>query len=524
MPASAAKKRQTLNEYCVRALETTDPKLTQSFKKQHVPFAKLLAIVSPLAGASLGFALQSGYATKTFQELGLAEKYVSWAWLAGPLSGIIVQPIIGAVSDRCSFPWGRRKPFIAIGLVLLVVSMALFSNADTIGQKHGDPSGFCGIGKCPRGLAVSLVAFWIMDFCLNAIIGPTRTLMVDIVPAEQQHSGNSWFAFMSGLGTILANFLGSFHMSQLVPIFDTDLRALFTLGILIVIISIVPCLIFVQDRPFSGPSEITAESDEDHVYRENVFSRMVRLGRALPPHIVHTFIVQCCTWYAWFCVFMFAANWVGRDVYGGDATAEVGSKARDTYEEGVRTGNLGLALQAVVSMSYSVLLPHLIKRFGMRIMYLISHLVLACSLLSTLLVATYLRGKASGSYMALFLLACMGVSWASTFTIPWSIMGMHLSSSSSHGENSNSQVQEPLLGVSGRPEHGERSGSEGVQMAVMNLSQCFPEIVCSFMAVAIFSILPGSNAAVLASGGVVCGVGAALIMILKIPPDEVLYA
>lgn len=104
-----------------------------------VASVKELAIATAgLAGCQFCWGIQVGYGSKTFEELGMPAAFVSWAWLAGPISGILVQPIVGTISDRYVSKLGKRKPFVLIGLVCVLVSLLLFSHSDVIGQRLGD--------------------------------------------------------------------------------------------------------------------------------------------------------------------------------------------------------------------------------------------------------------------------------------------------------------------------------------------------------------------------------------------------
>eukprot|EP00741_Cyanophora_paradoxa_P010651 tig00020537_g10294.t1 len=523
------------------------------------------SLCSPLAATSLCFAVQSGYATKTFQELGLPEIWVSWAWLAGPLSGIIVQPIIGVWSDRCTSPLGRRRPFLLAGVLVLLLSMVFFSNADAIGARLGDRGG-CKEGGCSSALAIAVVSFWVQDFALNALQGPARTLLVDLLPQEEQNRGNAGIAFTTGLGTVVGNLVGSLELRRLAPALGTDLRALYLFSILWVILSVAPVLLFVRERPYV---ERRAAHERPGVLQ------MLRRALVLPRHVAHTFAVQCCTWFAWFVLAMYGANWVGRNVYPGDPHGVPGERGRDLYDAGVRYGNLGLALLAAVSMAFSLVLPALLARLGTRRVYLAAHLLHSASLLSTLWVARWASEAGGGGdppagsvAAAVALFATLGVPWASTMTIPWSappapararraITGVAL-----HDERSRRGLRRPPPlaaavnrersdadpdGLSPRRAYGtEASGagggagdggwdaessrsveeedeaeheSAGLVMAIMNLSQCLPEIVASFVGYGLLSAMPGNNSAILCSAGISTLLGALLIAFMRIPSE-----
>jgi MFS/sugar transport protein len=118
---------------------------------------KLICATLGMLGQSVGWSIQIGYTSRTLLQLHLPDKYVSLAWLAGPISGMLVQPIIGVLSDRCTSPLGRRRPFLIGGTVCTVISLWCFAYARAIGAS---------IGVSPLVIAIS--SFWLLDFAMNA--------------------------------------------------------------------------------------------------------------------------------------------------------------------------------------------------------------------------------------------------------------------------------------------------------------------------------------------------------------------
>jgi solute carrier family 45 protein 1/2/4 len=132
---------------------------------QPLPLTRLLLLTVCTAGQAFSWACQFTYMTPHFLELGLEKEWANFLWIAGPVSGLIVQPTIGAYSDRCTSRFGRRRPFLFAGMLFMVCGLLLVANSKNIGILLGDSS-----RSAPRGaLVVSIIGFWIIDLSNNAI-------------------------------------------------------------------------------------------------------------------------------------------------------------------------------------------------------------------------------------------------------------------------------------------------------------------------------------------------------------------
>ena len=132
-------------------------------------------------GIQFGFALQNANVSRIFETLGASKDELPILWLAAPVTGLVVQPIIGYYSDRTWHKkWGRRRPFFAIGAIL--ATLALF-----------------GMPNSPV-LWVSVIMLWLMDASINVSMEPFRAFVGDMLPNEQRTSGFAMQSFFIGLG------------------------------------------------------------------------------------------------------------------------------------------------------------------------------------------------------------------------------------------------------------------------------------------------------------------------------------
>ena len=164
-------------------------------KRQH------LAAAAIWAGIFCLWSFEYAVAVPYFQRLGFSTQVSYLLWCAGPVSGLVVGPVVGVSSDRCRSSVGRRRPFIAGGVIATVVAAVLFASAQSVAQACS-PS-------AARVLAV--LGFWLMDLSINTIQNPARALMSDISESqEEQVAGQSTIAQFCGLGYVLGFSIVSF--------------------------------------------------------------------------------------------------------------------------------------------------------------------------------------------------------------------------------------------------------------------------------------------------------------------------
>lgn len=419
-----------------------------------------------------------GYVTKSLLELGLSARFVSYAWLAGPIAGVLVQPTVGVLSDRCTARLGRRRPFLIAGTVVTVLSLLIFAYAREIGEALGD---LHGVPVKTRALFVAIVSFWTLDFAINAAQGPLRALLADVLPVEQHAIGNAYFAFATGLGNCLGSLLGSVSLSTYLLVFPHDLAALYTIAVLFLVLTMAVTVVGIKEIPL----EYSPLRNEQNQQSWSFFKDAL----VAPSPFFEAFTTQCFSWFGWFTLFVFGTSWVGSEVYNGSFSAAEGTILRKRYDEGVRMGNLGIGLQSVITILCALSLPALMRRTSRQAVYFTASILLACALSATLLL--HHRWQA---WIAVALFTSTGFAWAVTMTVPWSLMSEAVARAA--------------------PEKA------GVYFTMFNLSQCLPEIVVSLVAEEVERLLK-SQAAVLGLGGASVFLAAVLIIVLRVGKPRV---
>ena len=220
-----------------------------------------LALASMVAaGVQFGWALQLSLLTPYIQMLGIEHAFSSFIWLCGPITGLIVQPCIGIWSDQCTSKWGRRRPFIGVGVVMISVSVVIIGYSADIGYMLGDSHEDCQEfkGARPRAAFVFIIGFWLLDFANNTVQGPARALLADLSGSEQRDAANAIFCLWMALGNILGFSTGSYgNLYRLFPgltsraccVACANLKAAFLLAILFLAICATATMVAARETP-----------------------------------------------------------------------------------------------------------------------------------------------------------------------------------------------------------------------------------------------------------------------------------
>ncbi|KAF8408075.1 hypothetical protein HHK36_007216 [Tetracentron sinense] len=137
--------------------------------------------------------------------LGIEHAFSSFIWLCGPITGLVVQPCVGIWSDKCSSKYGRRRPFIFIGSLLIAVAVTIIGFSADIGYFLGDTKEHCSTfkGTRTRAAIVFVIGFWMLDLANNTVQGPARALLADLSGPDQRNSANAIFCSWMAFGNIL---------------------------------------------------------------------------------------------------------------------------------------------------------------------------------------------------------------------------------------------------------------------------------------------------------------------------------
>ncbi|KAL4569550.1 hypothetical protein LXL04_025190 [Taraxacum kok-saghyz] len=178
---------------------------SQGLPPTNCSFITLILSCTVAAGVQFGWALQLSLLTPYIQTLGIGHAFSSFIWLCGPITGLVVQPCVGIWSDKCSSKYGRRRPFILIGSLMISLAVIIIGFSADIGYLFGDTKEHCSTFKGTRTRAafVFILGFWMLDLANNTVQGPARALLADLAGPDQRNSANAIFCSWMAIGNIL---------------------------------------------------------------------------------------------------------------------------------------------------------------------------------------------------------------------------------------------------------------------------------------------------------------------------------
>lgn len=490
---------------------------SQSSEPPQRPIWQIIMVAAIAAGVQFGWALQLSLLTPYVQLLGIPHTWASFIWLCGPVSGMIVQPVVGYYSDRCTSRFGRRRPFIAGGAVLVAVAVFLIGYAADIGVASGDK--IRNTAK-PRAISVFVVGFWVLDVANNMLQGPCRALLADLAGSNSSRirTGNSLFAFFMAVGNVLGYAAGSYtHLYKMFPftktsacdVYCANLKTCFFISIaLLLTITVLALTTVTEDVLQPENVEIEEEGKAPGSKRLVFFGEMIGALKLLSRPMWILLLVTCLNWIAWFPFLLFDTDWMGREVYGGKLGSEI-------YSKGVRAGALGLLLNSVVSGVACLGIEHLarvcggVKRLWGGVNFLLA-LCLAMTVLVTKMAEssrhfTTVNGVSTAAQPsdgvrggALTVFAVLGIPLSVTFSIPCALASIF---------SNNSEV------------------GQGLSLGVLNLAIVIPQMFVSILSGPWDALFGGGNLPAFVVGAIAAAISGILAFtLLPSPPPDVVLA
>ncbi|KAI0269128.1 MFS general substrate transporter [Gloeopeniophorella convolvens] len=337
---------------------STRPEANGQNGKRRLSTLDLFNLSISMAGAQIAWTVELGYGTPFLLSLGLSEQLTSLVWLAGPISGLIAQPVIGAISDSSTSKY-RRRYWIALSTVVLVVSTmalaycqeiaAVFVDIFHIGAGDWDPKQHKQASSVAIGLAV--VSFYLLDFALNALQASLRNLLLDIAPPEQLSAGNAWHSRMTQAGNIVGYGFGFLPLASLpiIRLLGGDQFRKFCILVMIVLVGTVWITCYTQEE-----KNRDLQRESEGTFRE-IFNNIYIAVVALPKPIRRVCYVQIFAFMGWFPFLFYSTTYVGQVMAAQD------DKEPDK-DLATRTGALAMLLHSLVAVAAGTILPHLARR------------------------------------------------------------------------------------------------------------------------------------------------------------------
>ena len=319
----------------------------------------LILLTAAMGGLQVAWAVELSSISPFLLELGLSKALLAFVWIAGPLSGTLVQPYVGIKSDDCRYRAGRRRPFMVGGAAATIASLMLLSwTREIVGgvlSIFGASAHSPGTIICSRVWAVAFV--YVLDFAINVVQAAIRAFIVDCAPTHQQESANAIAGIITGFGGIVGYLFGEVDLSESLSFLGRNqFQALCAVASLVMVCTLtVSCVAIEEPDPwtFGPPSQ-----SEGGIFSffKSVFSSI----RALPVQIKRVCIVQIFAWIGWFPFLFYITTYVGH-LYANPRFAANPNMSEDEVNEvfatGTRYGTMALLTYSVTSLAASILLP-----------------------------------------------------------------------------------------------------------------------------------------------------------------------
>ncbi|HHT22013.1 MAG TPA: SLC45 family MFS transporter [Bacteroidales bacterium] len=387
--------------------QTQNSKLETRRKKPRLPFFSILSMSMGFMGIQFAFALQNGNASRILRGFGADMEQLSWFWVAAPLTGMIIQPIIGHYSDQTWTKLGRRRPFFLVGALLAVIALILMPNAGSFAN-YLPPLLFGG------------AFLMIMDASINVAMEPFRALVADMLPKEQITLGFSIQSFLIGIGAVIgswlpyifAEWLGFEKVASAGQVAPNVTYAFYT-GSTVLIITILWTVITTKEY---SPQQLAEYSNDQTQHKTPTFSDIFKDIGHMPKTMKQLAVVQFFTWIALFGMWVFTTDAVAQHVYKLPISDVTSLK----YQKAGNWVGFIFGVYNAVAMIYALLLPTIAKFIGRKMTHTIS---LICGGLG--LISIYFIGN------PIFLILSMtgvGIAWGSILAMPYAILAPSLPS------------------------------------------------------------------------------------------------
>lgn len=370
--------------------------------KPKLSFFQILSMSMGFMGIQFGFALQNSNASRILQTFGADMEHLSWFWLAAPLTGLIIQPIIGHYSDKTWTRLGRRRPFFLAGAIMAAIALLFMPNAGEFA--HYLPPMFVGAGF-----------LMIMDASINVAMEPFRALVGDMLPDEQTTVGFSIQTFLIGVGAVVGSWFPYilaewFGISKIAPdggIPDNVIFSFYT-GAAVLIVTILWTVITTKEY---SPVELEKMNiKQTEAEEKSRFSDIFRDIRQMPLTMKQLGVVQFFSWIALFGMWVFTTPAIAQHVYG----VAVDDTSSVAYQDAGNWVGILFGVYNGVAMIYALLLPAIARAIGRKGTHAVSLLAGAFGLLSVFFIKD----------PSLLILPMVGVgfAWGSILAMPYAIL------------------------------------------------------------------------------------------------------
>ena len=372
--------------------------------------AKFISFAVGFFGLQFAWQMRIILSGPVTENLGASPFIFGLIWLAGPFTGMVVQPLIGALSDKTKLVFGRRRPYLLGGALLSALALIALPNSELIvnwisTQLHLPLPALAA-------LFFAAVMIWILDACVNIAQGPYRALVPDVVPKEQHSLANAYISLAIGLGSVVAAatapFLNwAFNYQMSIPAQFVMAALAFTLGM------IWTCT-FVKERKFMP--------NEDEKTEKFDFMQSLKDFFALSPEVGKICWMQFFTWIGNMCMMIYFTQYAVHTVFGVPDLSGVNEGLKASYDSLVLAGtnfsSICFAIFNLVCFLVAIPIGVVAGKFGNNKVHIISMLSMALAFLGMAFTKNPVAVAA--------LMGLSGIGWASICALPFAMLSRYI--------------------------------------------------------------------------------------------------
>jgi maltose/moltooligosaccharide transporter len=415
-------------------------------------------------GIQFGWGLQMANMSAIYEYLGARADQIPILWLAAPLTGLLVQPLIGHASDRTWGPLGRRRPYFLIGAILSSLALILMPHSPTLWMAAG--------------------LLWILDASINISMEPFRAFVADILPEKQRTRGFAMQSLFIGLGAVIASALpwvlaNWFHVSNQASVghaIPLTVRLSFYVGAAAFFGAILWTILTTKEYPPEDMEAFQRMKSQKHGILDN-FREINQAIRTMPATMKQLAPVQVLSWLGLFCMWLYFGVAIARSVFGATDTAS------PSYARGVEWGGICFGMYSLVCFFFSFALPSIAQKLGRKTTHSLCLLCGAAGLLSV--------GVIHNQWLLLLSMSGVGIAWASILSMPYAVLAGSLPSEET-----------------------------GVYMGIFNFFIVIPEIMASLLFGWVMNNLLNNNRILAVCAGGLFMIAAAILMQRVHDPSE----
>ena len=475
-------------------------------KQPQLSFWQIWNVSFGFLGVQIGFAMQNGNVSRILTDLGADLSSLSLFWLAAPIMGLLVQPIVGAASDRTWNRMGRRLPYIFGGAFVAALAMALLPNASMV------------VAFIPPML-FGLLIFAIKDAAFNVTFQPFRSLVSDMVPPEQRNLGYSVQTLLINIGAVVGSIL-PFVLTNVVGLDNVasdgkvapSVVWAFYIGATILLGSVLWTVFRTKEyapEQYCQYKGLELEKLNENKQKKSFVEGLQGFWHLLisSPQIMRQLaVVQFFSWFALFIMWTYLPAALTQHVWGVGiewfdpahlaANVEPESVAKARGAAGDWVGIL-YAAQSIFSVLFAIVLTKLANVYGRKWVYSLSLLAGGLGYLSmylfrdpTLVEVDILIAEvtvAQGAVGIVLSMIGVGIAWAAILAMPYAILAGALP-----------------------------ANNTGVYMGIFNFTIAAPQVICGLVAGPLLGSLLGNQAiSIIMVAGISMLLGALSVLLLK---------